>query len=93
MWFHLTTTAVAIAIILVLLPWARKKRLSNVTTVTMVAAVALLNLEGSHFALYIKIIGTLLAVTMWLLSYRFREQGPVVGAVLAGLAAIMILSG
>ena len=94
--FILISQVLTIAVAVILAFWwrrARKKPLSNVTTVSILALVALLDLEGSHFATYIKITAALLVALMWVVVYRYREEGPVMGAILVGLAAIMILSG
>lgn len=98
MWLNLISMALVIAVTLALLPWAmrrsaRNKHFSNVPTVTIVAALALFSLGISHFAMYIEINAALLAVVMWFIAYRFRQEGPVVGAALLGLTAITILSG
>ena len=93
----LIINALLIVVALAIWLWAKRQKeqrhFSDMTTVTITAGVALLCSRLSHFSIDIKLIATLLSVAMWLLAYRFREQGPVVGAVLVGLAAIMILSG
>ena len=86
-----------IAVFLAFWPWLKRRhaeghRLSNVTTVTIIAVSALICLGLSHFAMYMKILTSLLVAMMWFLVYRHREQGPVMCAVLLGLAAIIILS-